>query len=159
MQKFTFQELNYVYDLYYTSEDFDVENISVNPWNETLVFEELKEDQEVADDYSDDSNSESNWRNDYPDSEKSGNSGDEGEEEEGVYYDCSYAEDNWTNHRSSKHKNSDNEDDDCYSLDDYSESMGDYPNSGNSGGSENSEDEENIKQAAVDLNALTVNNR
>ncbi|XP_046745425.1 probable RNA polymerase II nuclear localization protein SLC7A6OS [Diprion similis] len=75
----TTQDENYVYDLYYTQTGDDMlidQLVSVHPLQEELVFGSYRDngiDAEVCD-QSEDSNSESNWRNDYPDSDHSENS-------------------------------------------------------------------------------------
>ena len=69
---------NYVYDLYYTQalaekNVFELDNIlSIAPIDENLVFEDCYKDteQKYSDD-SEDSNCESYWKNDYPDSDHS----------------------------------------------------------------------------------------
>lgn len=71
-----FQTSNgYVYDLYYTQtkEAFQLEDIlSVLPVEEDLVFEDrYRDDENGHEGESEDSNSESNWKNDYPDSDHS----------------------------------------------------------------------------------------
>ncbi|XP_011496487.1 PREDICTED: probable RNA polymerase II nuclear localization protein SLC7A6OS [Ceratosolen solmsi marchali] len=67
-------DIDYVYDLYYTQteEVLQLENLlSVQPVENDLVFEDYynKENEDEGD--SEDSNSESNWKNDYPDSDNS----------------------------------------------------------------------------------------
>ncbi|XP_001605210.1 probable RNA polymerase II nuclear localization protein SLC7A6OS [Nasonia vitripennis] len=69
-------DIDYVYDLYYTQtkEAIQLENLlSVVPIEEDLVFEDYYKDNDYQGE-SEDSNSESNWRNDYPDSDHSENS-------------------------------------------------------------------------------------
>lgn len=63
---------NYVYDLYYvhTENDICLDDIAIHPYEQELVFDTYRDDRYPEDEHeSDDSNSESNWRNDYPDSE------------------------------------------------------------------------------------------
>ncbi|XP_015521461.1 probable RNA polymerase II nuclear localization protein SLC7A6OS [Neodiprion pinetum] len=73
------QDENYVYDLYYTQTGHDMlidQLVSIHPFQDELVFGSYRDngiDAEVYD-QSEDSNSESNWRNDYPDSDHSENS-------------------------------------------------------------------------------------
>nr|XP_031850237.1 probable RNA polymerase II nuclear localization protein SLC7A6OS [Nomia melanderi] len=70
---------DYVYDLYYGQTEDEVyidDKVSVHPFDQELVFETYRDYQE-AEYESEDSNSESNWRNDYPDSDHSGSSIDE----------------------------------------------------------------------------------
>ncbi|XP_043284305.1 probable RNA polymerase II nuclear localization protein SLC7A6OS [Venturia canescens] len=72
-------EIGYVYDLYYTQakETFDLDDdMTIQPFEQDLVFdcEDTYNVRREMDDESEDSNSESNFRNDYPDSEKSENS-------------------------------------------------------------------------------------
>ncbi|XP_024944048.1 probable RNA polymerase II nuclear localization protein SLC7A6OS [Cephus cinctus] len=67
---------DYVYDLYYTQVEDDMlldHLVSVHPLNQELVFDTYREPGANTDIEceSEDSNSESNWRNDYPDSDHS----------------------------------------------------------------------------------------
>ncbi|XP_011299143.1 probable RNA polymerase II nuclear localization protein SLC7A6OS [Fopius arisanus] len=68
----------YVYDLYYTQteEKLEPENdFSVHILDQELVFDNYRDPANKSDaDESEDSNSESNWRNEYPDSEHSDDS-------------------------------------------------------------------------------------
>lgn len=75
------EDLNYVYDLYYakTESDMFIDNmVSVHTLDQQLVFDTYRNGDDVSDHEheSDDSNSESNWRNDYPDSDHSEESTD-----------------------------------------------------------------------------------
>lgn len=70
------QDENYAYDLYYanTENDMFIDNmVSVHTLDQELICDIYRNCDEVVDSdhESDDSNSESNWRNDYPDSEYS----------------------------------------------------------------------------------------
>lgn len=79
---------NYVYDLYYVQTEKDVhfdEMVSVLPYDQELVFDNYKDNgYPEAECESEDSNSESNWRNDYPDSNHSERSIDEDDMREAV---------------------------------------------------------------------------
>lgn len=66
------QDDNYVYDLYYvhTENDICLDDIAIHPYEQELVYDTYRDDRYPEDEHeSEDSNSESNWRNDYPDSE------------------------------------------------------------------------------------------
>ncbi|XP_034947039.1 probable RNA polymerase II nuclear localization protein SLC7A6OS [Chelonus insularis] len=82
------QDNDYVYDLYYTKteEGIEPENfISVYTPGEDLVFDHHRESPNNSDIFaSEDSNSESNWRNEYPDSDYSNGSIDEDDMREAV---------------------------------------------------------------------------
>ena len=72
---------DYVYDLYYTPknvEDMVIEkNMLINAYDESFVYDQYREKGLMDSDHegeSEDSNSESNWKNDYPDSDHSENS-------------------------------------------------------------------------------------
>lgn len=74
-----FQEEDYVFDLYYTKtgDDMLIDHlVSIHPLEQELVFNSYRENDAHSEGgfESDDSNSESNWRNDYPDSDHSENS-------------------------------------------------------------------------------------
>lgn len=61
---------NYVYDLYYVQSENDMfldDEVSVHAFEQELVHDSYRDYREAEYD-SEDSNSESNWRNDYPDS-------------------------------------------------------------------------------------------
>ncbi|KOX73190.1 putative RNA polymerase II nuclear localization protein SLC7A6OS [Melipona quadrifasciata] len=69
---------DYVYDLYYVETKNDIyldEDVSVHPFHHLVTYE--GNDYPEAEYDSEDSNSESNWRNDYPDSSNSEGSIDE----------------------------------------------------------------------------------
>ncbi|CAL7935924.1 unnamed protein product [Xylocopa violacea] len=72
---------SYVYDLYYVETEKDIhfeDTVSVYPYEQELVFDTYRDNHyPEAECESDDSNSESNWRNDYPDSNHSERSIDE----------------------------------------------------------------------------------
>ncbi|XP_078046598.1 female sterile (2) ltoPP43 [Augochlora pura] len=73
-EEHTEEEENYVYDLYYGLTENSVymdRFISVLPFDEELVFDNYRDHYPEAECESEDSNSESNWRNDYPDSDHS----------------------------------------------------------------------------------------
>ncbi|KAK0082979.1 hypothetical protein PV325_009561 [Microctonus aethiopoides] len=73
-------EFKYVYDLYYTkTKDFGPDDdFSIFPLEQELVFDNYRDNDFTADqNESEDSNSESNWRNDYPDSDHSNYSFDD----------------------------------------------------------------------------------
>lgn len=64
------QDDNYVYDLYYVQSENDMfldDEVSVHAFEQELVHDSYRDYCEAEYD-SEDSNSESNWRNDYPDS-------------------------------------------------------------------------------------------
>lgn len=64
------QDDDYVYDLYYVQSENDMfldDEVSVYAFEQELVFDNYR-DYPEAECESEDSNSESNWRNDYPDS-------------------------------------------------------------------------------------------
>lgn len=64
------QDDNYVYDLYYVQSENDMfldDEVSVHAFEQELVHDSYRDYREAEYD-SEDSNSESNWRNDYPDS-------------------------------------------------------------------------------------------
>lgn len=71
----------FVYDLYYTETGDDViidDFISIHVLDQEFVFDTYRDRNECEDEFtSEDSNSESNWRNDYPDTESSDSSIDE----------------------------------------------------------------------------------
>ncbi|XP_015118704.1 probable RNA polymerase II nuclear localization protein SLC7A6OS [Diachasma alloeum] len=75
------KEAKFVYDLYYTQTEEKLEpdnDISIHPLDQELVFDNYRDPANNSDaGESEDSNSESNWRNEYPDSEHSDNSIDE----------------------------------------------------------------------------------
>lgn len=75
------QEIGYVYDLYYTQagKHIDVnDDMTIQPFEQDLVFDSEETYDACREIESDDSNSESNVKNDYPDSEHSEHSvGDE----------------------------------------------------------------------------------
>lgn len=75
------QDDNYVYDLYYAQTENDIyldDMVSIHPYELELVYDTYREnDYPEAECESEDSNSESNWRNDYPDSDESEGSIDE----------------------------------------------------------------------------------
>ncbi|XP_043462828.1 protein PFC0760c-like [Leptopilina heterotoma] len=64
---------NYVYDLYYTVEEVDENSIDyIEKFHDQLVFDSYRENGVyISDDDSEDSNDESHWKNDYPDSDHS----------------------------------------------------------------------------------------
>ncbi|XP_012281280.1 probable RNA polymerase II nuclear localization protein SLC7A6OS [Orussus abietinus] len=73
------KENDYVYDLYYTQTDDEMlldHVLSIHPLDQELVFDTYRENGKNSENEceSEDSNSESNWRNDYPDSDHSGDS-------------------------------------------------------------------------------------
>ncbi|KAK0162963.1 hypothetical protein PV327_006687 [Microctonus hyperodae] len=73
-------KFDYVYDLYYTEmKDFGPDDdFSIFPLEQELVFDNYRDNDFTADqNESEDSNSESNWRNDYPDSDHSNYSFDD----------------------------------------------------------------------------------
>ncbi|XP_076291205.1 female sterile (2) ltoPP43 [Lasioglossum baleicum] len=77
----------YVYDLYYgQTEDqvFTDDKVSIHPFDQELVFDNYRDNYPEAECESDDSNSESNWRNDYPDSDHSERSIDDDDMREAV---------------------------------------------------------------------------
>ncbi|CAK9828525.1 Probable RNA polymerase II nuclear localization protein SLC7A6OS [Anthophora retusa] len=79
---------SYVYDLYYVQTENDIyldDKVSVHPYDQELVFDNYRDNgySEVQCE-SEDSNSESNWRNDYPDSSHSEGSIDEDDMREAV---------------------------------------------------------------------------
>ncbi|XP_060815632.1 probable RNA polymerase II nuclear localization protein SLC7A6OS [Bombus pascuorum] len=63
---------NYVYDLYYVQSENDIfldDEVSVHPFEQELVYDSYRDHgYPEAECESEDSNSESNWRNEYPDS-------------------------------------------------------------------------------------------
>lgn len=71
----------YVYDLYYTQTDNDMvidDFVSIHVLDQEFVFDTYREKNQSDNEFdSEDSNSESNWRNDYPDTEHSESSIDE----------------------------------------------------------------------------------
>ncbi|CAK9814998.1 Probable RNA polymerase II nuclear localization protein SLC7A6OS [Anthophora plagiata] len=78
----------YVYDLYYVQTENDIyldDKVSVHPYDQELVFDNYRDNgySEVQCE-SEDSNSESNWRNEYPDSSHSETSIDEDDMREAV---------------------------------------------------------------------------
>lgn len=82
------QDDSYVYDLYYVQTENDIyldDKVSVHPYDQELVFDNYRDNgySEVQCE-SEDSNSESNWRNDYPDSSHSEASIDEDDMREAV---------------------------------------------------------------------------
>lgn len=65
---------NYVYDLYYAQTGDDMyldDEVSVHPYEQELVYDNYRDESYQVECESEDSNSESNWRNDYPDSDHS----------------------------------------------------------------------------------------
>lgn len=82
------QDDNYVYDLYYVQSENDMfldDEVSVHAFEQELVHDSYRDHgypESECD--SDDSNSESNWRNDYPDSSYSEGSIDEDDIREAV---------------------------------------------------------------------------
>lgn len=73
-------ENKYVYDLYYAETGTDIypdDLVHVHPLDQELVFDTYRDCHVEEQCESEDSNSESNWRNDYPDSDYTGDSIDE----------------------------------------------------------------------------------
>ncbi|XP_043252571.1 probable RNA polymerase II nuclear localization protein SLC7A6OS [Colletes gigas] len=74
-EQFAGNSEDYVYDLYYgqTENELHVDNmVSVHPFDQELVFDTYRNNTHSdVECESEDSNSESNWRNDYPDSDNS----------------------------------------------------------------------------------------
>ncbi|XP_076648567.1 female sterile (2) ltoPP43 [Halictus rubicundus] len=86
-QQTTEKDDKYVYDLYYGQTDDQVyidDKVSIHPFDQELVFDNYRDNYPEAECESDDSNSESNWRNDYPDSDHSERSIDESDMREAV---------------------------------------------------------------------------
>ncbi|XP_076243379.1 female sterile (2) ltoPP43 [Calliopsis andreniformis] len=84
----TKQDESYVYDLYYgqTENEVNIEDmVSVHPFEQELVYDTYRDNgySEVECE-SEDSNSESNWRNDYPDSDHSEGSIDDEDMREAI---------------------------------------------------------------------------
>ncbi|XP_017878535.1 probable RNA polymerase II nuclear localization protein SLC7A6OS isoform X2 [Ceratina calcarata] len=70
----TEKDNNYVYDLYYAQTEDDIyldDEVLVHPYEQELVFDNYRDESYRVECESEDSNSESNWRNDYPDSDHS----------------------------------------------------------------------------------------
>ncbi|XP_071876252.1 female sterile (2) ltoPP43 [Bombus fervidus] len=101
---------NYVYDLYYVQSENDIfldDEVSIHPFEQELVYDSYRDHgYPEAECESEDSNSESNWRNDYPDSSYSEGSIDEDDIREAV-----------TNMRLEDESDLSEEDDFIYALD------------------------------------------
>ncbi|XP_046860464.1 probable RNA polymerase II nuclear localization protein SLC7A6OS [Xenia sp. Carnegie-2017] len=86
-------EGDYVYDVYCADDNFGVlsEILDIVHLNENELVNELSDDETNIYDDDDDSNDESNWRNDYPDEEEwSGSSEDDNARYRNHYYDYGY---------------------------------------------------------------------
>ncbi|XP_033342813.2 female sterile (2) ltoPP43 [Megalopta genalis] len=78
---------SYVYDLYYGKTEDKVyidDDVSIHPYDQELIFDNYRDNYPEAECESDDSNSESNWRNDYPDSDHSETSINESDMREAI---------------------------------------------------------------------------